>query len=210
MQFIDKYLNKVKIMVNKLCGRVNISENIINNNEKKLLHISDTPACIYPYIFKIIEELNPDIIIHTGDLVDNIKLGNGASLGRYIISLEHLLRYFEKNRDKDIYIVPGNHDSIKVLRQKVEHVKIIKEGSVVNIHGIDFGLAHFRERLPLPLKTMINLYGHSKEVYADGDKIYLNGLLSINIILLPSLYIEKLAYPLKTDNARKYKTLSLP
>jgi len=195
-------------MVNKLCGRVNIPENIINNNEKKLLHISDTPACIYPYIFKIIEELNPDIIIHTGDLVDNIKLGNGASLGRYIIGLEQLLRYFEKNRDKDIYIVPGNHDSLEVLQQKIEHVKIIKEGSVVNINEIDFGLAHFCDHLPL--ETMINLYGHSKEVYATGDKIYLNGLLSINIILLPSLYIKKLTYPLKTDNARKYKTLSLP
>ena len=39
-----------------------------------LLHISDTPVDIYKYIFRIVEKLKPQIIVHTGDLVDNIKL----------------------------------------------------------------------------------------------------------------------------------------
>ena len=39
-----------------------------------LLHISDTPSEIYPYIFKIIDILKPQYIFHTGDLADNVKL----------------------------------------------------------------------------------------------------------------------------------------
>jgi hypothetical protein len=39
-----------------------------------LLHISDTPSEIYPFIFKIIDVLKPKYIIHTGDLADNVKL----------------------------------------------------------------------------------------------------------------------------------------
>jgi hypothetical protein len=35
-----------------------------------LLHISDTPSEIYPFIFKIIDVLKPKYIIHTGDLAE--------------------------------------------------------------------------------------------------------------------------------------------
>ncbi len=203
-----KFINRAKKLINRLRGQIHIPEEIYNNNEKKLLHISDTPDCIYHNMFNMIEDLDPDIIIHTGDLVDNIKLGNGAPLNRYSRGLEELLIFLKKKKDKDIYIVPGNHDSVEILGRKTEHIKLIEEGSILNIEGHDFGLAHYRGRLPLNSK--INLYGHNKEIYNKEGKLFLNGLLNINIVLIPSIKVIKLSYPLITDNARKYKNMRLP
>ena len=57
-----------------------ISEKLLNDIKGPiLLHISDTPDDIYNYIFRLINILKPQFVIHTGDLADNIKLGNNIN-----------------------------------------------------------------------------------------------------------------------------------
>ncbi|HHI00115.1 MAG TPA: metallophosphoesterase, partial [Thermococcus litoralis] len=50
-----------------------LPKELLESGEAKIMHISDTPDNIYPFILNLIEKSRPDYIIHTGDLVDNIK-----------------------------------------------------------------------------------------------------------------------------------------
>lgn len=178
-------------------------------NGIKILHISDTPDSIYPFIFSVIDRLKPDYIIHTGDLVDNIKLGCGAPLKLYQKSLKNLVNEFNKRTWADkVYFVPGNHDDLKTVKDLSPGIDVFDEGSIINIKGLNFGLAHYKENLPD--EADINLYGHDKTLIDNSSTLYLNGLLAVNIILLPDKKIENLSYPLKTDSGRQYKRLKLP
>ena len=193
----------------RLLDRFYVLDEIRKKDEIKVLHISDTPANIYSFIFSAIDRLKPDYIIHTGDLVDNVKLGSGASLTSYKKGLNDFLKRFGEIEWAEKYIVPGNHDDLKVIEEMAEEgICVYKEGTTIDIKGIKIGLAHYKEKLPD--NAAINLYGHDKTVVKNSKNLYLNGLLDVNIIILPKKEVHKLSYPLQTDNGRQYKRLKLP
>ncbi len=193
----------------KLLDKLYILDEIREKDQIKILHISDTPDNIYKFIFSVIDRLKPDYIIHTGDLVDNIKLGSGAPINPYKKSVNNFLKEFTKRDWAETYIVLGNHDDIETMNKLAKgKVHIYQEGTTIDIKGIKLGLAHYKENLPDNVE--IKLYGHDKTGVDSSEILYLNGLLDINIILLPDKEVHKLSYPLKTDNGRQYKRLKLP
>ncbi|HIP88598.1 MAG TPA: metallophosphoesterase [Thermococcus paralvinellae] len=122
--------------------RNGLPEILLDNNEHKIMHISDTPDNIYPFILNLIEKVRPEYIIHTGDLVDNIKLERRPELkDRYESSLKKLLSILE-NSGAGIYIVPGNEDDIEILRRNIRISRIVSPGSVVEIEGVKLALGH--------------------------------------------------------------------
>lgn len=192
----------------RIFDRLYILDDIRENDQEVLLHISDTPDIIYPFLYKVIDRLRPEYIIHTGDLVDNIKLASGGSISSYKKSLEIFLNELS-SRKTNIYIVSGNHDDTEYLKSVAsENMHICPEGFVLKIEDIKIGLAHYKEKLPD--EGNILLYGHEKTEIKAENKIYLNGLLYINIIELPHKDIHKLSYPMKTDSGRQFKRLKLP
>src|SRR5699024_3162657 len=77
-----------------------------------LLHIRDTPVQVYNYIFRLIDIVKPDFIIHTGDMADNIKLEmNRNRIDCYSKGATKLIDGLEKNTTSEIYYVLGNHDN---------------------------------------------------------------------------------------------------
>ena len=107
-----------------------------------LVHVSDTPIDIYPFIRRVIQKINPSILVHTGDLVDNIKLSSN----------QHLLPVYQKHIAKfmDIinafpymkcYILPGNHDHLQTLIDAAGAERIISPGPRL-FHGRYFYLSH--------------------------------------------------------------------
>lgn len=193
----------------KLIDRLYILDEIRETDQIKILHISDTPDNIYKFIFSVIDRLKPDYIIHTGDLADNIKLGSGAPLNLYKKSVNDFMREFVRRDWVERYIVPGNHDDIETINRLAKNkIFVYEEGDTIHIEGVKIGLAHYKENLPSNVE--INLYGHDKTAIDNNDILYLNGLLDINIIVLPGKEVHKLSYPLKTDSGRQYKRLKLP
>ncbi|MGM0602237.1 MAG: metallophosphoesterase family protein [Bacillota bacterium] len=173
------------------------------SKEVKILHISDTPECIYPYIYKVVEKSSADVIIHTGDLVDNIKLEYEPERykSKYQKRSADFINNLEKLTDARIIYVPGNHDINSILLDNIDRGEVYTEGSIIEVGGVKIGLAHYSEKLPQD--AQINLFGHNYDRPFSENGIFLNGIFNINCILLPSCKTYKLDYPRLAEKGRK-------
>ncbi len=167
--------------------------------EEALLHISDTPESVYPFIATVIDELQPEYIIHTGDLVDNIKLERRPELKHiYEGGLRKLARILKGSGAK-LYIIPGNEDDEELLTEFFGE-SLIKPGSVVEIRGVKLALGHRPEDV-IKKEADFRLYGHNFRTIPRG----LNGLKNINVVFLPGGRVARIGYPTGTDTHRGYK-----
>jgi predicted MPP superfamily phosphohydrolase len=171
---------------------------------KKLLHISDTPSSFFGELARLISIIKPDYIVHTGDLVDNIKLELfPGSLWRYERDVKKLIKLLEQSSAEKIYLTMGNHDDIHTVEKLCERSHIINESEIVVIEGLKFAIAHDIEKI-LNKSATCNLFGHNltqKSGYSDG-RLYLNGITSINLIELKSMSYYNYPYPAGTDDNR--------
>lgn len=168
-----------------------------------LLHISDTPVDIYNYIFRVIEILKPEYIIHTGDLADNIKLEiNPNRIGCYNKGVTKLIEGLEKNDTSKVYYVLGNHDNYQTVSQLTQKGIILDEGPLT-INDCKFTVGHYHK--DYSYQADFNLFGHSPEPnhYRKDGTYGLNGLLNINIIDLSNKKVYHLDYPIGTNSARR-------
>jgi predicted MPP superfamily phosphohydrolase len=166
-----------------------------------LLHISDTPSEIYPFIFKIIDVLKPKYIIHTGDLADNVKLEiNRDRIKGYSMLVKELVEGLE-NTDTKVYYFMGNHDDYDTVSKLSKKGTILEEG-LLTIEELNFTAGHYYKGYPY--KADFNLFGHSFEPchYKNGGTIGLNGVLSINVIDLSNKRVFHLNYPIGTNRLR--------
>ena len=171
-----------------------------------ILHISDTPVDIYNYIYRVINILKPQYIIHTGDMADNIKLGIYKNrIDCYLKGVKKLIKELEKNKFAKIYYVMGNHDDYKIVSQLTESGTVLEDG-ILTINGCSISVSHYYKENSHN-NTDFNLYGHSFEPghYNENGTIGLNGLLNINIIDLSDKSVFHLEYPLNTDVSRGKK-----
>lgn len=84
---------------------------------KRLLHISDTPTALYPAVARILELVQPDILIHTGDLADEYKVGRiPEHLPGYRHAVTELINLMQKHA-KTIWITHGNNDDARWLEE---------------------------------------------------------------------------------------------
>jgi predicted phosphodiesterase len=190
-------------------NRYKLPEEYHNSNELKIMHISDTPDSIYSHIYKMMSYSRPDIIIHTGDLVDNLKLENAGDelIPLYQKKSAEFIRNLEKLTSARIIYIPGNHDDIDIIEANIGRSEIMPEGSIIELDGVKIGLAHYPKNLPL--NADINLFGHNHQKDFEGGNKFLNGILNINYILLPSKEDFKVNYPWTVDQGRQYKSFNM-
>ncbi|ALV61880.1 hypothetical protein ADU37_CDS01810 [Thermococcus sp. 2319x1] len=183
--------------------RRGLPKELLESKEAKVMHISDTPDNIYSFILNLIEKSRPEYIIHTGDLVDNIKLERKPELKeRYRERVKELLDILE-NSGADVYIVPGNEDSEEILKELVRKARIVKSGEIVKIGKVKLALAHDPSQLNPPKDVDFILYGHNFRTLRRG----LNGVLNVNFILLGSKKVVRVKYPDGTNFERGYKLM---
>ncbi|WP_258084629.1 metallophosphoesterase family protein [Thermococcus thermotolerans] len=179
--------------------RKNVLEVLSSSDETKVMHISDTPESVYRFINNLIEKTEPDYIIHTGDLADNVKLERRPELvPRYRGALRKLARVL-KGSGAVLYIVPGNEDDPELLREFFGD-SVVEPGTVIEIEGSRFALGHTWREV-VDREADFRLYGHNFKLIERG----LNGILGVNFVLLPSGRTYKVKYPGGTDFDRGYK-----
>lgn len=200
-------MEKLKVTFFRAMGLVHIPQYVKNRNEEIILHVSDTPYSFFYTLKKLIKKINPEYIIHTGDLVDNIKLEFcHYSLFSYITKLKILVNILEDSSAKKIYISLGNHDKKEALEDISSRITIIEKSDNIKIGNLNLRISHFSDEIiKNPLEY--NLFGHDLSIrnkIAD-EKVYLNGIESINIISINSGDITKLPYPFGIDDDRLKK-----
>ncbi|SKA96631.1 Calcineurin-like phosphoesterase [Caloramator quimbayensis] len=193
-------MEKIKRFLFNLAGEIYIPE-CASLNYRKIIHISDTPTVIYGSIIRLIKNTKPDILIHTGDVADDIKLQMAPQLiNSYRVKVTRFLSSLSPYVKDRIIVVPGNHDDFETLKS-INSIEIITEGSILNVDGISIGLSH--DFYNLPNECNLYLYGHDKII--TNQKEYLNGIDNINIINIEDMNIIKLHYPSGTDAHRTRK-----
>jgi len=202
LKIYNKVIKRVKCFV---LGKPYIPQEMLRGMKGPLLlHISDTPSDIYNYIRKVIEEINPQYIVHTGDMVDNIKLEmNRERTEEYKKSFQRLVTMLETTSRAELFYVMGNHDNIDVVKLLVKRGHVLEKG-IINIEGRSIYLNHYYNQKDTGI-TDYYLYGHSFEPHnheRDGMK-GLNGTLKINVIDLSTNKVLKLNYPVDTNRLRK-------
>jgi predicted phosphodiesterase len=180
-----------------------ISQELLDNIKGPiLLHISDTPVDIYNYIFRLIDILKPQFIIHTGDMADNIKLEiNKNRIDCYYKGVTKLIEGLEKNESSKIHYVLGNHDDYNTVNKLTKRGIILEEG-LLTLDDCMLTVGHYYKEYSHNVD--FNLYGHSPEPghHKINGTNGLNGLLNINIIDLSNKRVFHLDYPFGTNSAR--------
>lgn len=170
----------------------------------KLLHISDTPSTIYGYLSRLLKRINPSVVVHTGDLADDIKLElYPGERERYRAAVKKLLNILQAPHRR-VVLSLGNHDEKELLPYLSSDCVICEEGQEMTFQGASFRAAHYVESL-LEQPARYNLFGHGLETrsYEDAEgRFFLNGLEWIRLIDPGSGEILHIKYPRGTDNAR--------
>lgn len=196
-------MSKYMSFVCELAGRLYIPKDLHQSGGKKLLHISDTPNSFYSDLRRLVVALKPEYIVHTGDMVDNIKLQ------LYPTSIYDHEKWIKKLADilvpsgAELFLAMGNHDDYDIVSRYFKGSHIIKGAETIEIEGQSFRMSHFPEGI-LEEPAQYNLFGHNLELKSGrvDDKLYFNGISYINIIGLESGEITSLCYPSGTDDAR--------
>ena len=193
----------IKKFIYNTIKKLYISSELLKSEEKKLLHISDTPLCFYSDLKRLIGGLKPAYIVHTGDLTDNIKLELYPALIHEHEKGVKVLADMLEASGAEVILAIGNHDNIDVVNKHFVRSRIIIEAETINLEGLSFRISHFPKGVQ-ENPSRYNLFGHDLTLKNGciDDKLYFNGITYISIIGLESGEFTTLNYPLYTNDAR--------
>jgi|LGOV01.1.fsa_nt_gb hypothetical protein len=193
-------MNKYNSIWRYLLGRIRIPDEVINRDEQIIMHISDTPRVIFKALDEIVGVIQPEYIVHTGDLVDNLKLEIFGGLEKvYLDRVEEIIQIVGKSKIKG-YIALGNHDLDKIMSYSDNTLEITKGCHTISIGDINVAYDHYYTS---DSGADFFLYGHDGYVSSHGNE--LNGIIAINIIFLKSNRIVTMDYPWGTYEQRMVK-----
>ncbi len=158
-----------------------------------LLHISDTPATFFRSLRRLCGFLRPYAIVHTGDMVDEVKLElHPGDLNIYTRRLKRLGAFLDSTKT---YITLGNHDHLKTVRQVFSKSTIFPRKGVFLLGDLRVGVSHYLSDLSQE-EADLCLYGHDDSLPPkEPSRTYHNGLLEILCYNLDTGEARFFAYP---------------
>ena len=194
-----------------LLGIVNrpyLSSALAHAKRPLIVHISDTPRMSYPFVYRVARLLRPEYLIHTGDIVDDIKLENRpGEIDAYRNVVAGFLSRLEATPAGAIYLVPGNHDVRAILEGSSSRAVTVPEGARLHLAGLNISVSHHYD--PTATGGLADsdfyLYGHtpSPDHHRQDNTQCLNGISTVTVIEVPSRRLHMLPYPAGTDSVRK-------
>lgn len=181
--------------------QIEIPDALSSEQGKRILHIGDTQTSLYPWYFSLIKALKPDVIIHTGDTADELKVSRDLeACPVYLDRVKHLFEAFLES-GAEVYWIRGNNDLENEVKALAPFVKIVEPGSILELEGKKIGVAHAKNHLPDGCDFY--MYGHSTryEIWSnerntpESDEWYLNAMWSANLLLLPERKLYNIEIP---------------
>jgi len=175
---------------------------VIETYKYKIMHITDTPAMTFTYLESLIRLISPDVIIHTGDFVDNYKLEiSRKDIKAYEREFHKLSRILRSAHTKKIIYCLGNHDDETIVRRYLKQDEVLCHKTSITIGNTKLSMAHYYEACSRDADIL--MFGHSYDYDTlKQDQIMLNGLDGIFIIEPSTKKITMIPYPKGTDNHR--------
>lgn len=216
------YLPKHMVSTNKVMGMdidfndkfgklypIELPGELREEKNVKLLHIGDTHSVTYPYYKQIIKMVKPDIIVHTGDTADEVKVERiPGTKGEYLEKIQELLDILEEAKCK-IFWIPGNNDLPEEIAKRAPFIEIVQPDTVLDIQGVDICMTHSREQITKDAE--IYLYGHGRRAANDiieksmgkTDALYLNVMWNSYVLTLPEKKLYEFERPEFRDGVWK-------
>ncbi|MDW7676261.1 MAG: metallophosphoesterase [Bacillota bacterium] len=192
----------MKTVLYGLANRPFIPEELRGSKRRLILHISDTPSDIYPFLYQVVEQLNPLDLIHTGDLADNYKIEfQKFHLSHYQRAVSSFVHHLQEISEARLHIVLGNHDDPDTLAAILPGFPM--QARCIELNGRLFYVMHKLDKLPQ--KPGYYCFGHRFEPANEETRKYvlLNGLLNLNVIDVDTWQVFHLEYPVGTNGYRK-------
>ncbi len=187
-----------------LFGHIWVPQELRNLKETVILHLSDTPSSFLWALPGLLRQVNPTWIIHTGDLVDNVKLELKPNhLAHYTVKVQQLIHILESSEAQGVFLCIGNHDDLKAVSEGSTRTTVIPDFEQLKLGSAIFGVSHYAKDA-LAAGGDFCLFGHNFDRKTDltGAPLMLNGLEAIYIILPESGRVFSLKYPTGTDDQR--------
>ena len=104
-----------------LAQGLQIPEAVSTATGKKLLLLGNTRSVHYPYIRQVIHTVKPQIIVHAGNFVNEVKAGSIPNTqAEYTCGLMQLAEILKQSGAETIYAAPGENDISQVLTQHLD------------------------------------------------------------------------------------------
>lgn len=208
-----------------LLGHVVVDDCVRSLEGPLLLFVSDTPSSFYPELQRLLNLLQPEYLVHTGDLADELKLQIYPRLRSvYAQAMVRFFRVLRQSSLREAVLTLGNHDVAQEVdwlargagtERKLSRsvVRIFPSGGVVVLEGKCIVAAHYHHQAQAleavlaeeeGLQPDFVLFGHDLVMRSEHrEGIWrLNGIEAIYLISLSTGEVIDLPYPSGTDNAR--------
>lgn len=163
----------------------------------KILHIGDTHSAYYPFCRQIIRLIQPDVIIHTGDSADEIKVGRIDGTQESYLEKVRTLMDILKESGSTVYWNTGNNDLPEEVSKIATFAHIVEPDTVVQIGGQNICLTHSREQITK--EADMYLYGHGLRAPTFEEEFgttwHLNCEWSFYVCVLPQKKLYRIQRP---------------
>lgn len=144
-----------------------------------IFHVSDTETAQYPMLKALLDVIKPELLIHTGDLADEYKVGRRSEdLPAYSKAIPALIDIMEEQTLR-VVITAGNNDDLSLIGDR-EDTFVVPGGTRYAAFGVTLELDH--AAIPFTSGVDFALYGHGPSDdlrYPLPDEadapVYLNG-----------------------------------
>ena len=161
---------------------VELPKEIAESTSFKLLHIGDTHSEAYPFYEDLIQKVKPNVIVHTGDFVDEVKAGRMINTEEeYETGLIKLARILKESGADKIYINPGNNDIPALMKKHLDFAEYVEPNSQIEICGITCTVGH--ECYLTTKESQWSFYGHglTGETWSPDKNSDLNSICRFNV-----------------------------
>ena len=125
---------------------------------ERILHIGDTHSDHYPYYRALIERVKPDVILHTGDMADEVKVGRIPGTRYEYLSKIRVLLDIMKSSGARLIIVPGNNDLPDEIARIAPEAEIYPVNTEITLSGVPCRIGH--QVAKMTFDKPYALYGH--------------------------------------------------
>lgn len=138
---------------------ISLPDWVTDRSGEILLHIGDTYSKSYPFYKALIDKVKPNVILHTGDMADEVKVGRKPfTKSEYLNKISVICSTLDKSDAERLIIVPGNNDLKDDISALVPRAQIYSEDTVITLGERECRIGH--SVLNMTFDKEWSFYGH--------------------------------------------------